>query len=157
MPVHEIATLAPMTVEASSPAFDAMLLMARSQHSPCPRGGRTRVLGMITATDLSERNSTSAVYTAGKKFTSRARWMVSSKTAPKSNASSKLAAAGALPTVPGHIVTAITVPSRSGCLTGRVRFGSAPVDYAWVAAGSQARNEQTAKSDQDNCLILDDR
>jgi CBS domain-containing protein len=31
------------------------------------------------------------------------------------------------------------------------------VDYAWVAAGSQARNEQTAKSDQDNCLILDDR
>jgi CBS domain-containing protein len=27
----------------------------------------------------------------------------------------------------------------------------------WVAAGSQARNEQTAKSDQDNCMVLDDR
>ena len=32
-----------------------------------------------------------------------------------------------------------------------------PVDYVWVAAGSQARNEQTAKSDQDNCLVLDNR
>ena len=30
------------------------------------------------------------------------------------------------------------------------------MDYAWVAAGSQARSEQTAKSDQDNCMILDD-
>jgi CBS domain-containing protein len=36
------------------------------------------------------------------------------------------------------------------------RFGPPPVDYAWVAAGSQARSEQTAKSDQDNCMILDD-
>jgi CBS domain-containing protein len=33
--------------------------------------------------------------------------------------------------------------------------GPAPVPYLWVAAGSQARCEQTAKSDQDNCLILD--
>lgn len=35
-------------------------------------------------------------------------------------------------------------------------YGPAPVDYVWVAAGSQALNEQTAKSDQDNSLILDD-
>src|SRR5690606_29623248 len=35
-------------------------------------------------------------------------------------------------------------------------LGPAPVDYAWVAAGSQARSEQTARTDQDNCLVLDD-
>ncbi|MHB8951305.1 MAG: putative nucleotidyltransferase substrate binding domain-containing protein, partial [Rhodoferax sp.] len=57
----------------------------------------------------------------------------------------------------GHIVTAIT-----DALTIRLiqlaeaQLGPAPIDYVWVAAGSQARSEQTAKSDQDNCLILDD-
>jgi CBS domain-containing protein len=30
------------------------------------------------------------------------------------------------------------------------------VPYAWVAAGSQARREQTARSDQDNCMVLSD-
>ncbi|MBE2261539.1 MAG: cyclic nucleotide-binding protein, partial [Burkholderiaceae bacterium] len=58
----------------------------------------------------------------------------------------------------GHIITAIT-----DALTIRLihlaetQLGPAPIDYVWVAAGSQARSEQTAKSDQDNCLVLDDR
>jgi CBS domain-containing protein len=34
-------------------------------------------------------------------------------------------------------------------------LGPPPVPYVWVAAGSQARCEQTAKSDQDNCMVLD--
>ncbi len=36
------------------------------------------------------------------------------------------------------------------------QFGPAPIGYVWVAAGSQARQEQSAQSDQDNCLILPD-
>ena len=34
------------------------------------------------------------------------------------------------------------------------QLGPPPVDYAWVAAGSQARSEQTAKTDQDNALVV---
>lgn len=37
------------------------------------------------------------------------------------------------------------------------RLGPPPVPYVWLCAGSQARQEQTGVSDQDNCLILDDR
>ena len=36
-------------------------------------------------------------------------------------------------------------------------LGPPPVPYLWVACGSQGRQEQTGVSDQDNCLILDDR
>ena len=55
------------------------------------------------------------------------------------------------------MVTAITDALTARLLhLGEAKFGPPPVDYAWVAAGSQARNEQTAKSDQDNCMILDD-
>jgi CBS domain-containing protein len=35
------------------------------------------------------------------------------------------------------------------------RFGQAPMGYAWVAFGSQAREEQSASSDQDNGLVLE--
>jgi CBS domain-containing protein len=68
-----------------------------------------------------------------------------------------LAAAEASAYSTGHIVTAITDALTSRLLQlGELKLGPAPVDYAWVAAGSQARNEQTAKSDQDNCMVLDD-
>jgi CBS domain-containing protein len=36
------------------------------------------------------------------------------------------------------------------------RLGPPPVPYAWLAAGSQGRQELTAGSDQDNGLVLDD-
>ena len=36
------------------------------------------------------------------------------------------------------------------------KLGPAPVPYAWVAAGSQAREEQTSHTDQDNGLIISD-
>jgi len=36
-------------------------------------------------------------------------------------------------------------------------LGPPPVPYAWLAAGSQGRNEQTVQSDQDNCLLFSDR
>ncbi len=35
-------------------------------------------------------------------------------------------------------------------------YGKAPVEYVWTAGGSQARNEQTSHSDQDNALIISD-
>ena len=37
-----------------------------------------------------------------------------------------------------------------------MKFGKAPVSYVWAAGGSQARNEQTSHSDQDNALIISD-
>ncbi len=36
------------------------------------------------------------------------------------------------------------------------KFGTPPCDYAWLAFGSQARQEQALGSDQDNGLLLPD-
>ena len=36
------------------------------------------------------------------------------------------------------------------------RLGEAPVPFVWLAFGSQARQEQSALSDQDNALLLSD-
>jgi CBS domain-containing protein len=112
--------------------------------------------GMITATDVTEQHSTSAVYLAGDiyKQTTLEAWC---RAARVRRCSSTWPQPVPAPTAPG--TSSRPSPTRSpGCCTWPKRSsGPAPVDYVWVAAGSQARSEQTAKSDQDNCLVLDDR
>ncbi|WP_439114622.1 putative nucleotidyltransferase substrate binding domain-containing protein [Hydrogenophaga sp.] len=156
-PIMDIATLAPMSIDVQNPAFDALLLMARHNIHHVPVLDGQRIVGMITATDLTEQHSTSAVYLAGdiyKQSTVEGLQRASTKI---KRLQQSLAAAEASAYSTGHIITAITDAITTRLLQlGEAQLGPAPVDYVWVAAGSQARNEQTAKSDQDNCMVLDD-
>lgn len=157
-PVADIATLAPMTIEARHPAFDALLLMARHNIHHVPVLDGQRIVGMITATDLTEQHSTSAVYLVGDVYKQQDIDGLRSISARIAMLQRNLAAAEASAYSTGHIITAITDAITVRLLQlGEARFGPAPVPYVWVAAGSQARSEQTAKSDQDNCMVIDDR
>lgn len=157
-PVADIATLAPMSIDVGNPAFDALLLMARHNIHHVPVLDGPRIAGMITATDLTEQHSTSAVYLAGDIYKQSAVEGLKAASRKVQHLQKSLAAAEASAYSTGHIVTAITDAITTRLLQlGEARLGPPPVDYVWVAAGSQARNEQTAKSDQDNCMVLDDR
>lgn len=157
-PVIDIATVAPMTMDVRKPAFDALLLMARHNIHHVPVLDGERVAGMITASDLTEQHSTSAVYLAGDIYKQNTVDGLAAAASRVRQLQQNLAAAGATAYSTGHIITAVTdaITCRLVQLA-EAKFGPAPVDYVWVAAGSQARSEQTAKSDQDNCLVLDDR
>ncbi len=156
-PVLEIATVAPLTVDIQAPAFDALLMMARHNIHHVPVLDGQRVAGMVTATDLTEQHSTSAVYLASEVHKQTALPGLVAAAARVKLLQRNLAAAGASAYSTGHIITAITDAITIRLLVlAEARLGPPPVDYAWVAAGSQARSEQTAKSDQDNCLMLDD-
>ncbi|ROR29641.1 putative nucleotidyltransferase substrate binding domain-containing protein [Inmirania thermothiophila] len=156
-PVFDIATVAPLTISVHAYAFEALLLMARHNihHLPVTEGGR--VVGMITATDLTQRHSTSPVYLAGdvaKQTTVEGLREIAARIPALLR---NLVAAGASAHSIGHVITALGDAITTRLLQmAEAELGSPPVDYAWVAAGSQARNEQTARSDQDNCLIIDD-
>jgi CBS domain-containing protein len=157
LPVLEIATVAPLTVDIAQPAFEALLLMARHNIHHVPVLDGQRVAGMITATDLTEQHSTSAVYLAGDIYKQSTVEGLAAAAAKVKQLQRTLAAAQASAYSTGHIITAITDAITARLLQlAEARLGPPPVDYAWVAAGSQARSEQTAKSDQDNCLVLDD-
>jgi CBS domain-containing protein len=112
---------------------------------------------MVTATDLTEQHTTSAVFLAGEIYKQGSIDGLQRASARIRELQRGLAAADATAHATGQVITAIT-----DALTIRLiqlamaQLGPAPIDFAWVAAGSQARSEQTAKSDQDNCLILDD-
>lgn len=156
-PIADIATLAPLSVDARSPAFEALLLMARHNIHHVPVLDGQRVVGMLTATDLTEQHSTSAVYLAGEIGKQGTVEGLQRASARIRRLQQSLAAADASAYNTGHIITTITDAITTRLLQlGEAQFGPAPVDYAWVAAGSQARCEQTARSDQDNCMVLDD-
>lgn len=57
----------------------------------------------------------------------------------------------------GHAVSNVFDALTRRLLTlAEARLGPPPLPYAWVATGSQGRQELTIHSDQDNALILDD-
>ena len=156
-PVREIATLSPMGVDIGEPAFEALLLMARHNihHVPVLEG--TRVAGMITATDVMKRHTTSAVNLAREIFDQSTVQGLAAAASRVRELQRALAAANTSAYTTGRLITTITDAITSRLLTlAEARLGPPPVDYAWVAAGSQARSEQTARSDQDNCLVIDD-
>jgi len=107
-PIADIATLAPLSVDIKAPAFDALLLMARHNIHHVPVLDEQRVVGMITATDLTEQHSTSAVYMAGdiyKQTTIEGLQQVAVKV---KRLQQILAAADASAYNTGHIITTIT-------------------------------------------------
>ncbi len=157
LPISEIMTANPYTLDASDYAFDAMLQMARTNihHLPILRNGK--IAGMLTATDFAQRHTTSAVYLVSSIYKQDEVSGLASISAKLPQVLVNLAAADATANSIGHVITAVVDSITTRLLQlAEEQFGPPPVPYAWVAAGSQARSEQTAKSDQDNCLVMDD-
>ena len=157
-PVMDITSLAPLTVDAEAPLFDALLLMARNNIHHVPVRDGAAVVGMLTATDLTAQHSGSAVFLVGAIHRQTTVAGLAELAAGVGPLQRHLAAAQASAYATGHIISAITDAVTVRLLhLAEAELGPPPVPYAWVAAGSQARSEQTARSDQDNCMLLDDR
>lgn len=156
-PLADIATLAPVSVQSREPAFQALLLMARHNIHHVPVVENERPVGMITTTDLTEHYSTSAVHLVREIHLQPDTEGLAAVAGKVRGLQRSLVDADATAYSSAHIITAITDALTERLLQlAQARLGPAPVDFVWVAAGSQARNEQTARSDQDNCLVLDD-
>ena len=156
-PIVDIATVAPLTIGIGATAFEALLLMARSNVHHVPVMDGTTVAGMITATDLTEHHSTSAVFLAGEIYKQASVEGLQRASARIRDLQRNLAAADATAFATGQVITAITDALTTRLLQlAEAQLGPPPIEYAWVAAGSQARSEQTAKSDQDNFMVLGD-
>ncbi|MEJ1355503.1 MAG: putative nucleotidyltransferase substrate binding domain-containing protein [Candidatus Sedimenticola sp. (ex Thyasira tokunagai)] len=157
-PIEEIMTADPATIEQDDYAFEAQLYMARCNihHLPVVQGDN--VVGMLTATDLAKHQTTSAVYLVGDIYKQKEIGRMQEVCAKVPDLLVNLAAAEATANSVGHAITSVAdaVTTRLLQLTEE-KLGPPPVPYAWIAAGSQARDEQTARSDQDNCLVIDNR
>ena len=157
LPISDIMTASPLTVDISDYAFEAQLMMARQNIHHLPVMDGNKVAGMLTATDLTKHHTTSAVYLVSDVFKQTEIESLQEISSKVPQLLLSLASAEATADSIGHVITTVTDSITTRLLQlAEEKLGPPPIPYAWVAAGSQARNEQTAKSDQDNCMIIDD-
>jgi CBS domain-containing protein len=155
-PVHHIASLSPVTVDAQATVFESLLVLTKHNihHLPVVQG--QQVLGVITATSLMQTHSASPAAIAHDISSQHDLTGLIQATAKTQELQHSLASANASAHSIGHIMTAITDALTTRLIElAQAQLGPAPVPFAWVAAGSQGRSEQTARTDQDNCLVLD--
>jgi CBS domain-containing protein len=154
--IERVMTGNPMTLSADAAVDEALLLMMRENYHHLPIMDEGRPLGLVTAGDILRAQSEHPL-------------RLVRDIRKKQNADELVELSRRLPSLfermvilgrdveqigrmVTHITDAFTV--RLIELAGDL-LGDPPMPYAWVVFGSQAREEQTARTDQDNGLILE--
>ena len=155
--ISEIMTQNMSTIDLKNNAYDALMLMTakRIHHLPVTKQGE--VVGMVTVTDLMNNEGHNAVNFSSiiHKAKTLDELVEISELLPKLQI--RLAKLGASADHVGKSISAITMAFTKRLIEmAEEKYGQAPVPYAWLAAGSQARQEQLAHSDQDNGIIICD-
>lgn len=156
-PVGRVMTPNPICIGTDDYGFDALLAMARNNvhHLPVVRDGA--IAGCITTTNLVETQTTSTIFLAGDIHKEASPEGLARVLAHLPELVLHLAESGATAHHIGHVVSTLTDAATVRLIQLAERqLGPPPVPYAWLAAGSQGRHEQTARSDQDNVLVLGD-
>lgn len=155
--VAKIMTSELLSVSSGSGAYDAFMTMTRRHIHHLPVVDDDKLVGILTVTDLMRQEGKNSAYlsSAIRKAQTIEELQRHSQTVAQLQV--QLVRMGATAEHVGKGVTSITTAiTRRLIEMAEAKLGPAPVAYAWVAAGSQARREQTSHTDQDNGLIISD-
>jgi CBS domain-containing protein len=152
-PVVHVLSQPLVTAQADAPAADGLRLMLERgiHHLPVERAGR--ILGMVSDTDLMglERRAPFRLRSDIERAPDRDAAIAAGRLLP--SAVIDLVDARVDPVDIGHVV-GVTVDALTRRLAelGIERLGDPPVPWAWIALGSQARHEQSLRTDQDHAI-----
>jgi len=157
VPVSAVMQPDPLQVRPDQPVVDVIAIMTRQgvAHVPVTLDGR--LVGIVTQTDLVRRQAASSVFMVIDIARADSAEAMIPVIRQVPSLLMGLIDAGASAQEIGRVSTSVT-----GAVTRRlielaeIAIGAAPVAFAWLACGSQGRQEQTTVSDQDNCLVLAD-
>ena len=156
-PIRDIMSKDPISIDAGDLAYEAALTMMRNKihHLPVTENGK--LIGMVSRSDFMRIETEHPLYLVNDiaKQTTVDGIVHACKRLPALIASQISADADGEQL--GKFITTITdTVTQQLCRIAESELGSPPCTYAWVALGSQGRHEQSARSDQDNALLLDD-
>ncbi|RUO26409.1 hypothetical protein CWE09_06795 [Aliidiomarina minuta] len=156
--VAAVMTQMPEFVYARQSLFDALTIMnhANIHHLPVLDDNDTPV-GMITTTDLMQQQRSEPVFLMNALFKAKDRQALIEEAQKVPDYLRTFAKRVKDIGMVGRLLASLT----DGMTRKLIRLyeeehGSAPTAYAWMAFGSQAREDQTLSSDQDNGLLLSD-
>ena len=156
-PVANIMTPDPLTLDDSKPVLAGILAMAGRgiHHLPLARGDR--VVGMVTTRDLMSLQTHHPLYLAAQlqKQDSVQGLVETCRRVPK--LFELMLVSGIRPEEVPRVLTMITdTVTRTLVGLAQKELGPPPAAFAWLAFGSQAREEQSLKTDQDNGIVYAD-
>ena len=157
-PVSRIMTPDPVTLPPSAIGADVlhMMLERRISHVPVTEGGR--LVGIVSQTDLTRFQAISSAELVSALARAKTPARMAEITARIPQLLAQMVGSGTRHEVVTRQITDLAdTATRRLLALAEAQLGPAPVPYLWLACGSQGRQEQTGISDQDNCLILDDR
>ena len=153
--ISEVMTRDPMTLAVDSGVDDALLLMMRENYHHLPIVDGNKPLGLVTAGDILRSQSEHPLRLVRDihKRESVEDLVRLSRRLPSLFA--RMVTLGRNVEQIGRMVTHITDAFTIRLIQlGEAQLGAAPLPWAWVVFGSQAREEQTARTDQDNGMVL---
>ncbi|MEW9921207.1 DUF294 nucleotidyltransferase-like domain-containing protein [Marimonas sp. MJW-29] len=156
-PVGTIITANPLTLGPKALVTDVLHLMVERGIGHVPIVEGTRLMGIVTQTDLTRAQAMSSADLVGRIAKADDVAEMARATAEIPKLLVQLVDTGNRHEVVTRLITDIADTATRRLLTlAEARLGPPPVPYLWLACGSQGRQEQTGVSDQDNCLILSD-
>jgi len=156
--VEQIMTADIISVESDTNAFEAMMIMTRRRIRHLPVIDNQKLNGIISVTDFLRIEGRNSLYLVNAISKAESVSALSEHSNALPQLQLQLVQMGAAPDHVCKIITAISSAiTRRLIELAEVQLGPAPVPYAWVAAGSHARREQSSHSDQDNALIISNK
>lgn len=147
----------PMCIELDSLVQEAQLKMMAEGIRHLPVLDDQRPVGMISQTDVLRANNIEPISLIHSIKRVKDVSALSKVAAEIPDLVVKLVARDTRAIEVGKIITTLSDAITKRLLTlAAEQFGSPPCDYAWMAFGSQARQELAMGSDQDNGLLLPD-
>ena len=155
LPVTEVMTTSPITLDGDAHAYEAAMMMMQNNIHHLPITSDGALIGMVSRSDFMRLETEHPLYLVSDigKQTSAEGVIEVCRRLPglivgqiESDANGEQL---------GKFITMITDSvTRQLLRIAEAEHGPPPCDYAWVALGSQGRFEQSAKSDQDNAMVL---
>ena len=155
--VRDIMTTTPISLDSDALAYEAALMMMQNHIHHLPVTSNDELIGMVSRSDFMRLETEHPLYLVndiGRQKTVAGIIEVCKRLPALVAGQIESDADGEQL---GKFITAITdTVTRQLCYIAEIEFGPPPCKYAWVALGSQGRHEQSAKSDQDNAIVLAD-
>lgn len=145
-----------VTADASDSVLQAQLTMLERgvHHLPVCEGDQ--LTGMITLSDILRTEQNDPVHFIARLRRSSSAEEVVRRARKRKTLFISLVQSGVDALHVQRVMTAITDVTTSRLIGfAQSKLGSPPMSYAWIALGSQARREQTFRTDQDNGLVLE--
>ena len=156
-PISMVMTTNPQLIHSDATVLEAISLMMQFNIRCLPVVQGQKVIGLITTTHLVHNHRTQALFLIEKiKYSNSIESLKTLKEERQTIFSSLVESQVGSYIVSSVMSMIMDAFNRRIIQLAQETLGPAPCDYAWIVAGSHARNEVHLLSDQDSALILDD-